>query len=139
MVGTAGAPTPPVAVSPDGWSPGDLAPVRREGRGAAPPQGEPGRCRYFRATPPGRHSIPAPPMRPRRRRSVTPVQREPEQQLRVVGNPAKCTQRACWFQGGCRPRPARRPPCTESAAILCFLFFFFFFSPGQRCSPQAAP
>ncbi|KAJ1209633.1 hypothetical protein NDU88_005007 [Pleurodeles waltl] len=42
----AGAPAPPVAVSPDSWRPGNPAPAGCEGRGAAPPQGKPCRRRY---------------------------------------------------------------------------------------------
>ncbi|KAJ1124700.1 hypothetical protein NDU88_003149 [Pleurodeles waltl] len=66
-------------------SPGNLAPEGREGRGAAPPQGKHGQCRYCRAAPL------VPPVRLRHWQSATAVQRDPEQQLRVADDPALST------------------------------------------------
>ncbi|KAJ1155879.1 hypothetical protein NDU88_008604 [Pleurodeles waltl] len=64
----------------------------REGRGAAPPQGEHGRRGYCKAAPPGWVTILVPPMRLRRRWPDTTDQREPEQQLRGAEDQTTSTQ-----------------------------------------------
>ncbi|KAJ1178593.1 hypothetical protein NDU88_003838 [Pleurodeles waltl] len=73
----AGAPAPPVAVTPDSWHLGNPAPAGHKGRGATPPQGKPWRRRYCWSGSPGRVTIPAPPMRHRRWWSTTPVRASP--------------------------------------------------------------